>query len=106
MEHAFTRYKDRVRIRGRYTIGRLRFELQELRDIDLKNEVDTRVPSMKLFHLFNTPIVACPSMAFKHSNPLSHCIVALSNPSLFELLISNSLKGLMKQVLQGLLLKL
>jgi len=45
---------------------------------------DTRICSMKFCHLFNMFIMVCSYVTFKQLNILSHYIVALLDPSLFE----------------------
>ncbi len=52
--------------------------------------VDISAPSIKLWHLFNTFLVACPFVTFKCCNISSHCNVALSNSSSFKVLVLNS----------------
>jgi hypothetical protein len=52
--------------------------------------VDIGAPSIKLWHLFNTFLVACPFVVFKCCNISSHCNVALSNPSSFKVLVLSS----------------
>jgi hypothetical protein len=52
--------------------------------------VDINVPSIKLWRLFNTFFVARPFVTFKCCNVSSHCNVAFSNPSSFEVLVLSS----------------
>jgi hypothetical protein len=49
--------------------------------------VDTNAQSIKFWHLFNTFLIACPFIAFKHYNISSHCNIALSNPYSFGVLV-------------------
>jgi hypothetical protein len=57
-------------------------------------------PSVRLWHLFKTFLVACPFVAFKHSSTSSRCNVAFFEPFTFEVHIFNFFKMFHNQFLK------
>jgi hypothetical protein len=51
-------------------------------------------PLLKLYRLFKMYLVACPYVAFKHSNILSHCNVVIFKPFSLEVHVFYSFKVL------------